>query len=246
MLGLDISAEQLLQLLCPGATPWKVCRHDLFNGLLRVNAAGVDGETGAFQRKALFCAREAEIVSHHVHEVGSIIAVVNGEGPIDSDLGRLLTQDARSYPVKGSRPGEAANDGLCAVSDDATRDPFNTTNHFGSCTPRKSHQQDTLRISAVDDEVRDTMGKGVGLARTSASDDEEGRRLGGHSRRDAMLDRMPLSLVEAIEIDNGHDCRIACEATTDHNTILVLFASPPSRIDQHRLNNKALPRVSKC
>ena len=158
----------------------------------------------------------------------------------------LLAQDARSYPVKGSRPGEAANDGLCAVFRDADARSVQHDESFRQLHAAKSHQQDTLRISAVDDEVRDTMGKGVGLARTSASDDEEGRRLGGHSRRDAMLDRMPLSLVEAIEIDNGHDCRIACEATTDHNTILVLFASPPSCIDQHRLNNKALPRVSKC
>src|SRR5690349_358785 len=81
------------------------------------------------------------------------------------------------------------------------------------------------------------MSEGVGLTRTGTGNDEERRRLGGHSRRDAMLDRLPLPLIEAIEIDNGHDCRIRCEARTDHNTILVLF-QVPSAHHQRRLQSR--------
>ena len=54
-------------------------------------------------------------------------------------------------------------------------DPLDPPRHLGRRAARKGHQQDAARIGAVDDQMRDAVGQGIGLARPRAGDDQERR-----------------------------------------------------------------------
>src|SRR5665213_3588513 len=78
------------------------------------------------------------------------------------------------------------------------RDPFHTLRHLGGRTPRKSHQQDTTRVGAIDQKVGDAMRQRVGLARSGAGDDEQ--RAADRARRDAVFGGVTLLGVEAAQM----------------------------------------------
>src|SRR5215831_11917686 len=73
-------------------------------------------------------------------------------GPARRDVG-MLAEEARTNRVKRSRP------------DDRLSHCLHTSHHLGGSAPREGQQHDTTRIGAIDDEMSNAMGKGVGLPR---------------------------------------------------------------------------------
>ena len=70
--------------------------------------------------------------------------------------------------------------------------------HLGRGAARKRHQQDPARVGALDDQMGDPMGEGVGLAGSGAGDDQQRRRR--QSSRSAVLDGAALLGIERVEV----------------------------------------------
>ena len=77
-------------------------------------------------------------------------------------------------------------------------DALDAAGHLAGGAAGEGHQQDAARIGAVDHQMGDAMGEGVGLARAGAGDDQQ--RTGRRADADAMLDRAALLGIEAIEV----------------------------------------------
>ena len=138
-----------------------------------------------------------------VHEVSGIFAVVNREGGIQSDLLGVLAQQPRADAVVGAGPGQRIRHDSGVVAQDLARDAFDPLGHLGRRAPRKRHQQNPAGVRALDDQVGDAMGEGVGLAGTRSGDDEQWCR--GQSSRGTVLDRTPLLGIERFEVGG---CRL--------------------------------------
>ena len=110
LLGFDIGAEQLLQLVLPLAAPGVGVLQHLVERVAGVEHARVDAQAGALERKAVLGLRQADLVAHHAHQVFGIAAVVDGEGLLQADARRVLAQQPRADAVEGaaSRAGWAA------------------------------------------------------------------------------------------------------------------------------------------
>ena len=92
--------------------------------------------------------------------------------------------------MEGARPANACHGS--AWTHRGGYDALNPTLHFRGRTPRECEQQDAARISAVDDEVRDTMRYGVGFAGARPGNHQERASNIGTYRDNAMLYRAAL------------------------------------------------------
>jgi len=72
----------------------------------------------------------------------------------------------------------------------------------------EGHQQDTARVGAVDDQMRDAMGERVRLAGPGAADDEKRSRRRALLLAGAMFDGPSLFGIELFQIDHRHRLRI--------------------------------------
>ena len=115
-----------------------------------------------------------------VHQVGGVLAVVNGKAGIEADLFGIVAQEPRADAVKGAGPGERAGHDAGIRSKHLRANPIDAPGHFGRGAAREGHQQNTARVGAIDDKVRDAVGERVGLARTRSGNDKKrhGRRAG--------------------------------------------------------------------
>ena len=92
LLRLDIDGEQLLQFGGPDGAPREGrCQH-ILDRQLGVDASRIDGETSTFGRETVFRLREPSLVPHEVHQIGRVLAVVNGESRIEADLARIVAE----------------------------------------------------------------------------------------------------------------------------------------------------------
>ena len=89
---------------------------------------------------------------HKIHQIGRVLAVVNGESRIEADLARVLAQEPRANPVEGPGPKRIGHD-TCAVANHPARDPLDTPRHLGGGPAREGHQQDFAGIGTIDDEM---------------------------------------------------------------------------------------------
>ena len=137
-------------------------------------------------------------VPDQVHQVGGILAVVDREGGIETDLVGIFAQQPRADAVEGAGPGQRVGHDAGIVADHLAGDPLDPLRHLGSRAARKRHQQDAPRIGAVDDQMGHAMGQRVGLAGARAGDHQQ-RRERPLARR-AMLDGPPLLRIEAFEV----------------------------------------------
>ena len=74
--------------------------------LFRVHDPGIDGEAGALGREAAFHLGEAEIVPDQVHQVGAVLAVMDGETGIDANLLGIFAQQPSADAMEGAGPGQ--------------------------------------------------------------------------------------------------------------------------------------------
>jgi hypothetical protein len=188
LLGLDIGRKQFTQLLFPAGAPGETASQHVIERRFRVNGARIDGETCALGRKPTLGLGEAEVVPNQVHQVGRILAIVDGEVGMEPDLLGIVAQQPRADAVEGARPGQRVGHDVGALTHHLSRDPLHPPRHLGCGPARECHQQNPARIGAIDDQVGDAMRQGVGLARSGTRDDEE--RCPGRAVLclDAMLD----------------------------------------------------------
>ena len=80
-----------------------------------------------------------------------------------------------------------------------------------------------MRINAVDDQMRDPMRQGIGLARSGAGDDQERRSRRTGVLSNAVFDGPPLFRIELLQIGDGHRGRSAgvLGATLIHDSCFV-------------------------
>ena len=160
----------------------------------------------------------------HVHQIGRILAVVDGEGGIEPDLVGIFAQKPGADTMERAGPGQRVGHDPGAAAHDLSRDALNAPGHFGGGATRKGHQQYPAGIGTVDDQMGDPVCQGVGLSGTRAGDDEERRTRCGVLLPYPMLDGSSLFAVEGLEISNGHRWQIGLQHSCHSITILVLFA----------------------
>ncbi|MGY3074213.1 hypothetical protein ACVWZZ_000584 [Bradyrhizobium sp. LM6.10] len=115
-----------------------------------------------------------------VHQVGGILAVVDGEGRIDADSLGIFAQQPCADAVKRAGPGErVAHDRGIVLAEHFSRDALDPAGHLGRGAARERHQEDAARIGAGDDQMCDAVGQRVGLAGPGAGNDQQ---RGAHGR----------------------------------------------------------------
>ena len=133
-----------------------------------------------------------------VDQGGGILAVVDRESEVETDLFGIFPQQARADAVEGAGPGQRIGHHAGIVAHHLAGDPFDPSCHFRSGAARERHQQDAPGVGPVDHQMGDAMGQRVGLAGTRAGDHQE--RCERPLARRAMLDGPPLFRIEAIEV----------------------------------------------
>ena len=104
LLDLHILAEQLSQLVAPHGAPRKKRAEHLLERGFAVHRARIDREARALGREALLGPGKSEVVADQVHQVGGILAVVDGEGAREPDVLGVLAQQPRADGMERSRP----------------------------------------------------------------------------------------------------------------------------------------------
>jgi hypothetical protein len=198
LLGLDVGAEQTLQLVLEIQAPGIARLQDIAQRRERVDHGGVNGEAGVLARKALAGVGEPELVPHQVQKVGGVLAVVDGEGRVEADARCVVAQQARADAVEGARPGELGAGKVRPADGDLAHDALGAPRHFLRCAARKGQQQDRPGMGARGDQVRDAVRQHVGLARTGAGDHQQ--RPAAVPVSDAVFDGMALFGIEAGQI----------------------------------------------
>src|SRR3974377_514790 len=112
-------------------------------------------------------------MAHQVQEIGRVLAVMDREGGIETDLVRVSPQQPGADRVKGAGPAEPIGRPGGAPPYRAAPDPLRAPGALRSSSPRKGHQQTPARIRAADDQMCDAMRERARLAGAGASDDEK-------------------------------------------------------------------------
>ena len=145
--------------------------------------------------KRLSVLRQAELVPDQIHQVGRILAVVDGEVGVEADLLGIFAQQPRADAVERAGPGErVASCARVRCPDIRRADALDAALHLGRGAAREGQQQDAARIGAVDDQMGDAMRQRVGLAEPAPAMTSSGPP--APPRRDAVLDGAPLFGVE--------------------------------------------------
>ncbi|MDH6592436.1 hypothetical protein M2165_002325 [Variovorax sp. TBS-050B] len=196
LLGLDVGAEQPLELGLPFGAPRKGLGEHAFERRARVDAARIDRQAGALAREAVHGRREAELVAHQAHQVLGVAAVVDREVLVQADVGRVFAQQPRADAVKGAGPGQRRRPfGLQA--EHAREHLAGAALHFLRGTAREGQKQQALRIDAVGDQPCHPMRERARLARAGARDHEQRALVAlARQRAHAVLDRGALRVVE--------------------------------------------------
>ncbi|MEZ0103113.1 hypothetical protein ABIF25_006695 [Bradyrhizobium elkanii] len=217
LLGFDIGAEQLFQFTGPAGAPREELAEHGLDRHLRVHAARIDRKAGALGGEPAFGAGETEVVADQIDQVGGILTVMDREGRVEADTLGEFAQQPRADAVERAGPAQRIGHDRGAIAEHAARNALDAAGHLGGGAPRKGHQQDTARIGAGDDQMRDAMGERVGLAGPRARDHQQ-RRADDAILADPVLDSTALLGIERIEI--------GCVGKISHE-------SPPRNANRH-------------
>ena len=172
-----ILAIQFGEIRFPLLAPGKLLLERLLQRQLGIDAIGIDGEAHIFAREALFLVRIAQIVTHHIHDVGGIGSVQDGECRIKPQMFGIQPQNAVAHRMKGTGPEQpvhhAAIARLAAIRHHLRDNVLGTANHFLRRSARKGQHQDARGIDTIDHQVRGSMGQGVGLARAGTGENQQ-------------------------------------------------------------------------
>jgi hypothetical protein len=115
-----------------------------------------------------------------------------------------VAQQSGADAVERAGPGQRIGHNVGAVSHDPTRDALHPSRHLGGGTAREGHQQNSLRIGTIDNQVRDTVRQRIGLARSRAGYNEEWRPRNAVLLPHAVLDGPALLRVEGFKVGCRH------------------------------------------
>ena len=134
-----------------------------------------------------------------INQVGRVFAIVNGESGTKADLLGIFAKQPGTDAMESTGPAERVGHDPGIGPEDLAGDPLDSFGHLRRSAPRERHQQEPARICAPHDQVRDTMGEGIRLARSRPCDDKKWRSnvtVAG----DAMLDGSALLWIERLKI----------------------------------------------
>ena len=134
LLGLHIGREEVAQLGRPGGAPRERSAQHLLDRELRVHAARVDRKAGAFHRKTALGLRQTKLMPDQIHQIGGILAIMDRERRIESNLAGIVAQEPRSDPVERPGPGECVRHDAGAVPHHLAGDPLDAPRHLGGGT----------------------------------------------------------------------------------------------------------------
>ena len=106
LFGFNIRGEQLLELSGPAGAPRIGCAEHFFQLGLGVDTARIDREARTFRGEAALGLRQAAFVPDEIHQVGRVLAVVDGESGIESDLVGIFAKQPGADAVKCSGPAQ--------------------------------------------------------------------------------------------------------------------------------------------
>ena len=149
-----------------------------------------------FAGNRLSVLERSKIVADQIHQVCRILAVMNGEGRIQPDFEGVVAQEPGADRMERAGPCQAFRQDRRVGAHDFRGDALDAPGHFRRRSARKGHQQDTARVGAIDNQMRDAMRQRVGLAGSSPGDDQQ--RSGDPGV--AMHHRPPLLGVEPGEV----------------------------------------------
>ena len=198
LLGLDIGLEQIAQRVLPFRAPRKLLQQHTLQGLAGIHRTRVDGKAGGLEREALVLFGLSHLVPHQVHQVGGVLPVMNGERRVEANGMCVSAQQAGTDGMESSGPADAHV--RCGRAQRSLYDPLGAALHLGGGAAREGQQQDAPRVGPVHDQVRDTVGERVGLARPRAADDQQRARDVGAMTGNAVLDGAALLGIEALEV----------------------------------------------
>ena len=75
-----------------------------------------------------------------IHQVGGILAIMDGEVGIEPDLLGVIAQQPSADAVEGAGPGQSIGHDLGALVHHPSRDALHPPRHLGGGATRESHQ----------------------------------------------------------------------------------------------------------
>src|SRR5262245_3596905 len=139
-------------------------------------------------------------MTHEVHEVSGILAVVDRKSRIEPNRVGIHAQQPRTDGVEGAGPRDRGAPAAGAFAQGRGDDAVNPPLHLARRAAREGQEQDAAGVGTVDHEMGHPVGERVGLTRTRPSYDEEWARNVGYRARHAVLDSAALLRIEAVEI----------------------------------------------
>ncbi len=203
LLGLDVGAEQALELVLPLRAPREARLQHLGERGARVDHRRIDRQAGALLREALLRRRQPELVAHQVHQVGGVLAVVDAEAGVEPDAAGVVAQQARADGVEGARPLQLGARQAGTVGGGLREDATHAPAHLVRGTAREGEQQDASGVGAGGDQARHAVRERAGLARAGAGDHQQRPGVDAAIGADAVPDRGALGGVERRERISG-------------------------------------------
>ena len=145
-------------------------------------------------------------MAHEIHQIGGILAVVDGEGRREPDRLGVFAQEPRADGVERAGPAHGVGRRGAVRRHEGGDDPLDPPRHLRRRAARERQQHDAARIGPLRDQPRHPMRQGRRLARAGAGDDEQRPRL--RERQPAMLGGAALLRIELVEQRRGHGLRI--------------------------------------
>ena len=154
LLGVDIGAKQLRELVAPLIAPWVVGRQRIRERAARVHPMGVDGEAGVLARKAFRLLGVAQFLAFDVDEVGCITAINHRETGIKAQHLRVFAQQPVADGMKCAGPQHACRIRMkcaaalgvfCCFLKRRLGDALGTLQHFLRGPAREGEQRNAFR-----------------------------------------------------------------------------------------------------
>src|SRR5271166_1645144 len=146
--------------LSPIEAPWEFVAEGRLDRGSGVDRERVDRETSVFAWKSRLRLGQPQVMPDYIHQIGSIRPVEDGERRLEANPVGILPQDSSADSVERASPRQVD----LAYAHGCTGDPFDTAGHVESSPAGERQQQNPVRIDAVDNEVCDPVGQGLGLA----------------------------------------------------------------------------------
>src|SRR5262249_23202958 len=175
-------------------------------------------KAGIVASGALVGLRETEMVTEQIHQLSRILAIMNGEVTVKSDLVRIFAQQSAADRMECPRPGQGINHQSRLFRQDLRGDPLNPADHLLRRSPGKGEEHDATRINAPNNEMGHTVGERLCLSRTCPCIDEQ--------RPNTVLHSMALFRVERNEMRIGH--RFGIESQETNRGMVGVFSSSRS------------------